>query len=226
MKVFINDIPLKIVPLTNLVDETGFELVLRPTEHSVAKTELHDDVLILKPSPDLVELLLIRLKDKRYKHLDSVTLAVEDYLDVIEYLKSQFTIVEAAGGVVEKEDKVLMIFRLGKWDLPKGKLEKGETPEIGGVREVEEECNIKASLEELIVVTWHTYKRGGKYMLKKTYWYRMKCEDDEHMAPQVEEDIDQVAWLSRQEVKEVMVNSYRSIRYVMRKYYRQFVPKK
>ncbi|HAA24291.1 MAG TPA: hypothetical protein DCP28_38065, partial [Cytophagales bacterium] len=224
MKVFINDIPLTITPLTNVIDQSHFELILRPEQHSVAKTHLHDDVLVLKPSHDLVEMMLVRLKEKKYKDLDSVTLAVEDYVDVVEFLKSQFTILEAAGGVVEKENKVLMIFRLGKWDLPKGKLEGDESPEEGSVREVEEECGIEAELADPIVATWHTYFRNGKYVLKKTYWYRMTCIEDEHMEPQYEEDIEQVVWLSKSEVKEVLVNSYNSIRYVMREYYRQFVP--
>ena len=222
MKVFINDIPLTLVPLTNVIHQEHFELILRPGEHAVAKAHLHDDVLILDPDHELIEMLLIRLKEKKYKKLDSVTLAVDDYVGAVEYLKGQFTIIEAGGGVVEKEGKVLLIFRLGKWDLPKGKLDKGESAPAGSVREVEEECNVKVTLEEPVVATWHTYKRNGKYMLKKTHWYRMTCDDDEEMAPQIEEDIEQVVWLTRQEVKEVMVNSYNSIRYVMREYYRQF----
>ncbi|MEL6536095.1 MAG: NUDIX domain-containing protein [Bacteroidota bacterium] len=224
MKVFIHDIPLTITPLTNVMDPSQFKQVLRPEQHAVAKAHLQGDVLVLQPASDLVALLLERMKENKYQELENLTLAVENYLEVVEFLKGQFTLVEAAGGVVEKENKVLMIFRLGKWDLPKGKLEGKESPEEGSVREVEEECGIEAELVSPIVATWHTYFRNEKWMLKKTYWFQMACVEDENMEPQYEEDIEQVVWLSRSETEEVLINSYNSIRYVMQEYYRQFMP--
>jgi 8-oxo-(d)GTP phosphatase len=143
-----------------------------------------------------------------------------------EYIKSKFEIIKAAGGLVEKGGKLLMIYRLQKWDLPKGKLDKKETPEDGAVREVEEECNIKVKLGEKICSTWHTYTRNGKGILKKTHWYQMFCEDDSELKPQIEEDIEEVRWMDAREIRQALYNSYPSIRNVFHNYYKQFKKKK
>ncbi len=130
-------------------------------------------------------------------------------------------VIAAAGGIVSKADQVLMIYRLKKWDLPKGKIEKGETPEVGALREVEEECRVKARLLDEVCHTWHTYTRNKRKYLKKTYWYAMECLDDSRMKAQREEGIEEVRWMSESEVYHVLYESYFSIRYVIREYYRK-----
>ena len=88
---------------------------------------------------------------------------------------SKFIMIEAAGGLVfNKDGHILMIFRNGKWDLPKGKLEIGESVEECAKREVEEECGIYGlDIIEKLLDTYHTYKLKGNKILKKTYWYKM-----------------------------------------------------
>ena len=111
-----------------------------------------------------------------------------------------------------------MIYRLNKWDLPKGKLKKKESPVEGAKREVEEECNIRVLSQEKICATWHSYIRKGKRILKKTDWYLMNCTDDSEMGPQMEELIEDVRWFERKDVKKALKGSYRSIEEVFNIY--------
>ena len=106
-----------------------------------------------------------------------------------------YKIIEAAGGVVFNEKgEVLLIFRLKTWDLPKGKIDKGETPEIAAVREIQEETGLNVvELGDFICHTYHTYEHKGKRVLKKTYWYKMTTAE-EQLTPQYSEDIEQAEW--------------------------------
>ena len=123
--------------------------------------------------------------------------------------------IEAAGGLVEKDGEFLFIERFGLWDLPKGKIEPGETPEIAAIREVEEECGITGlELIDLICETFHTYEMKGRNCLKRTFWYRMRYEGNEILKPQGEEGITDVQWIDREETDKVLSNTYPSIRLV------------
>ena len=127
----------------------------------------------------------------------------------------------AAGGIVENEEKqILMIFRRGKWDLPKGKLDEGETIEECAVREVEEETGLRSvHLGELIEVTLHTYIEKGNEIEKETYWYAMKVEGDQKLVAQSEEDIEEVRWVKETELPTYLNNSYTNIVEIIEKYY-------
>ncbi len=121
--------------------------------------------------------------------------------------------IEAAGGMVRKGDAFLFIKRNGVWDIPKGKLEKNETPEIAAVREIEEECGL---IEPIIVChllnTWHTYPHKGGQVLKRTYWYLLnEGETKTVLVPQNEEGITEVKYISPSEFDEVRSNTYQSI---------------
>ncbi len=111
-----------------------------------------------------------------------------------------------------------MIYRLKKWDLPKGKLDKGENVKHAAVREVEEECNVSVELGRKICNSWHTYSLNEKNILKKTSWYTMKLLDDSHMKPQKAEDIEEVKWLKTKDLFHALKDSYQSIRWVFKKY--------
>jgi 8-oxo-dGTP pyrophosphatase MutT (NUDIX family) len=113
------------------------------------------------------------------------------------------------------------MYRLKKWDLPKGKLDREEKSKEGAVREVEEECNIKVRLEAKVCATWHTYMQNGNRILKRTKWYAMACIDDSQMRPQLEEDIEQLIWVDKEQAKILLADSYQSINYVVDKYYQQ-----
>lgn len=122
-------------------------------------------------------------------------------------------LVEAAGGaVLNQHGNLLMIFRNNKWDLPKGKMEKTETPEITAVREVEEECGLGGlTIVRALTPTYHTYKENERLILKKTWWYEMITESKAPLFPQVEEGITRVEWMSELDVNEALRNTYQSV---------------
>lgn len=143
------------------------------------------------------------------------------YSTDIEKLKKDFfklfTIIEAAGGLVENSKKeILLIHRCGQWDLPKGKIDKGESPEKASVREVEEETGLRnISLGKLILITYHTYHEFGKFILKPTYWYKMKVSGKQALMPQTEEDITDLKWLKLKEAVPLYPEMFPSIRDVI-----------
>ena len=119
----------------------------------------------------------------------------------------------AAGGLVTNDfNELLMIFRRGKWDLPKGKLDKGETLEQCAVREVEEETGLqKINLIGHLLITWHTYHEGTKFILKESHWYTMKTSHQQKLTPQTEEDIQEVIWVKDNDLPQYMKNAFPSV---------------
>ena len=110
-----------------------------------------------------------------------------------------------------------MIFRRGKWDLPKGKLDPGESLETCAVREVQEETGVQdVVLEKPLVVTYHTYDESGKHILKESHWYLMQTEKEEELTPQQDEDIDLCIWVPLDELETYMHNTHPSIRDVIK----------
>ena len=221
MKIFINDTPVNLTGAKSLSKKGSFNTVLNGKSDKISPKKMIDDVLIINASPQKVEELLQLMTDKKLRDLSSVTFASDDKKALIRYIKEKFNIVEAGGGVVQKGDRILLIHRLRKWDLPKGKLDKGEKISECALREVEEETLVKCLLGSKICHTWHTYTRNKKYVLKKTSWYAMDCLDDSAMAPQREEDIDEVRWMDLREMREALFDSYRTIRFVISEYHKQ-----
>ena len=220
MKIYINDIPVEIVSLKKLeTPDATYDVVIDGSQGALDPAALIDHVLVRHASKEHIEQLLEQMTRRKFKNLDSITFGVQQKKEVQQHLKSKFTVVKAAGGVVCKGDRILLIYRLGKWDLPKGKLDNGESWGEGALREVEEETGVQVQLGERICKTWHTYLRNGKFNLKKTVWYRMDMLDDSAMAPQTEEDIDEVRFMDHPEVTQAMYNSYRTIRYVLKQFY-------
>ena len=126
---------------------------------------------------------------------------------------SRFKFVQAAGGAVQDENgRLLVIKRLGRWDLPKGKVDKGESIEAAALREVEEECGIDGlKIIRPLAVTWHTYQRNGKDHLKRTDWFLMTGSSDKQLTPQIEEDIEDVRWMTAAEVRNMKAGTYPSL---------------
>jgi len=143
--------------------------------------------------------------------IESAIIYNEQADELMENVIKCFKYIEAAGGVVTNINKeVLVIHRLGVWDLPKGKIETGESPEIAAIREVEEECGIsQLTINQNITDTYHTYELKGKQVLKKTYWYAIDCKSNEKPTPQQEEDITMACWTS--DLTEVLRHTYPSI---------------
>ncbi|MFC4162264.1 NUDIX hydrolase [Epilithonimonas zeae] len=133
--------------------------------------------------------------------------------------RNYFKNIEAAGGVViNPEDKILFIHRLGKWDLPKGKIEKGESREVAAVREVEEECGIfNLELKDFINSTYHIYtERDGKKILKTTYWFEMFYSGNETPKPQIEEGINEVGWKNEEEIEsQILPSTFQNIKLIL-----------
>jgi len=125
----------------------------------------------------------------------------------------KFVVIQAAGGVVKNEkDEVLMIYRRSKWDLPKGKLDKGEKLEECAIREVKEETGLgKVQLKKNLLITYHTYDESGKHFLKETHWYNMLAKGNQTLVPQQSEQIDEIRWATGKDIPALLKNSYPSI---------------
>ena len=139
--------------------------------------------------------------------------------ELFGYVKQCFIYLEAAGGLVTLPDgRILFIKRLGKWDLPKGKAEKGESMQETAIREVMEECGLETSpkITAVLAHTYHTYHRDGDHVLKHTAWYAMRYDgDDDAIHPQYDEDITDVVWLPENQMDIVLKNTYGSIGQVL-----------
>ena len=217
MRIYINDIPVKITDKKHTT--SSFEILILGKDDSISLNKLKGRVLIQNRNGEAIDDLLKIMTKKRHDKIKKILILV-DYKSKSEaYLKSKFEIIKAGGGIVKKDDKILMIFRKGKWDLPKGKLEKGETKIDGSLREVEEETGVKVKLREKIGATWHTYLQNEKYVLKRTYWYAMECDDDSNMKPQKSEGIDDVRWMSKSEIEIAMTNTYATIQHILLSYF-------
>lgn len=221
MNLFINDIPVQIVDALQKPDKREFNTIINAENEPITRAKLLHRVWIKNAKINELEEILDVLDTTTFHGLVSLTLTVGNYEEVKSFVKNKFKIIRAAGGLVRKKDKILMIYRLKKWDLPKGKFEKGESPREAALREVEEECNIEVKLKKKICTTWHTYTMKKNRILKKTTWYAMDIIRDKEMKPQLEEDIEEVRWMTPKEVFHALDDSYKSIRFVFDKYFAQ-----
>ena len=229
MIVFIHDRPIRLVGSKNAAQLitaapsvpssqnafTDYDQIVDARLDVLKADALHGHLLVLNATPATVEKLLTLFQKADASQLLSVTLGCLVKADCEAAIKKPFRIIKAAGGVVVKGNKQLLMFRRGVWDLPKGKLDEGESSRQGAAREVEEETGIRVSVGERICTTWHTYALNGNPVLKRTKWYRMEVIDDSRMRPQEDEDIEKLAWLNHHETQLALTNSFSSIRYVI-----------
>lgn len=126
-------------------------------------------------------------------------------------------IIQAAGGLIRNEKgEYLLIFRRGKWDLPKGKMDEGETIEKCALREVKEEAGLKnVSIEKKICVTEHEYERKGEMILKKTHWYLMNCKGNQKLSLQTDEEIEDAKWVRLNKKFVEKLDTYANIKEVL-----------
>jgi 8-oxo-dGTP pyrophosphatase MutT (NUDIX family) len=201
IKIYFNDKPLF---LCDALDET-----IQPYVH-------HDDAVYID------ELNLHTIKAMIHEmELAKIHAGVFFHTNLEELRKAffkKFTVIQAAGGLVQNENKeILLIFRRGKWDLPKGKLDKGEKLEACAVREVEEETGLKkVKLLAPLTITYHTYHEGTKFVLKESHWYTMQAPGDQQLVPQTEEDIHEIKWVKPEALEPYLTNSFPSIADVLR----------
>ncbi|MCF6171073.1 MAG: NUDIX domain-containing protein [Bacteroidales bacterium] len=134
--------------------------------------------------------------------------------DLFNGVKSYFHYMEAAGGLVRnKAGAYLFIRRLGIWDLPKGKIEKNESPGETAIREVREETGLPHLIPEgELSATYHIYRLNNRFVLKKTFWFLMFSKSKTPLRPQAEEGITEALWLDKEKSKQAIETSYRSLK--------------
>lgn len=129
-----------------------------------------------------------------------------------------FTQIKAAGGVVIRENRLLFIFRNEKWDLPKGRIDAGESNQEAALREVEEECGISGhKIIKQLPSSFHIYKSPykkskGEWILKETFWFEMEYSEAENGTPQTEENITKIKWFASGELEIPLTNTYANLK--------------
>ncbi|MEO5975846.1 MAG: NUDIX domain-containing protein [Chryseolinea sp.] len=219
MIIFINDIPVQILDAGDQPDQGSINSVLDVSKEPLTQAKLLNHIWVKNVTGPDIDLILAFLDSKVPQSLRSLYISAVDYDGIKEYLRKKFKVVKAAGGLVRKKDKFLMIYRMKKWDLPKGKRERGENNKTTAVREVQEECNVNVKLGKKICTTWHTYTMNSRAIIKKTRWYIMDVVDDSRMRPAIAEDIEETRWMNRKEVYHALEHSYKSVSYVFEQYY-------
>ncbi|MER3465516.1 MAG: NUDIX hydrolase [Chitinophagaceae bacterium] len=135
-----------------------------------------------------------------------------DLDQLLNAFKKTLRLVQAAGGFVIHKNEVLLIFRRGKWDLPKGKLDEGEDLKTCAIREVQEETGLqKVSIDKPLITTYHTYHEGTNLVLKECYWFLMNAVKRENLSPQKEEGIEKCEWVNIDAIEQYMSNTHFSI---------------
>jgi 8-oxo-dGTP pyrophosphatase MutT (NUDIX family) len=202
-KVFLNDRVIKIGPPLKSIPEPLVNFNIESTEEDIRNwfNSFVDD--------NLMKIYLVHPEPSKFFKLFS----------------SVFLNIDAAGGAVISGKYLLVIFRNGKWDLPKGKINKGENPEEAALREVSEECGISGqTIVKSLPSTFHVYKlpypdNEASWIFKETYWFEMSYNGCMDCAkPQVEEGITLIKWVSSSEINEIMDNTYENLKQIIELY--------
>jgi 8-oxo-dGTP pyrophosphatase MutT (NUDIX family) len=152
-----------------------------------------------------------------------IILLCADLQEAWRDFKSHFKVISASGGlVINKQLEFLFIFRGGKWDLPKGRIEKGEQIKEAALREVKEECGIsKLNLGDFLITTYHIFFQNNQNRLKETHWFQMETTTKEVLIPQLEEGITIAIFKNKEESERALDNSYGNIHLVFKAYYQK-----
>ncbi|WP_424494994.1 NUDIX hydrolase [Salinimicrobium sp. GXAS 041] len=188
-KVFVNDIPI-ILSTEEDMGEKYTSLSLKEANFTTIIKNINKG-----------KLLYVNLYHKKEEKL-------------IKHLLKKLPVVTAAGGLVYNEKgEMLFIHRNGRWDLPKGKVEKKESLEDGAIREVEEETGVKdLKISDFLLKTYHIFQRGGKYKLKVTHWYEMRTNYTGPLVPEESEGIKKAKWKNEKKAIKALEKSYANIK--------------
>ncbi|CAM4342714.1 NUDIX hydrolase [Zobellia nedashkovskayae] len=188
-KVFVNELPLI---LTNKLSETGGGEYFLLNEASIQEA----------------------IKALRKKKLTEAYIYHPNHEDILKKFTHKIPLVVAAGGVVTNDlGEVLFIYRNDKWDLPKGKLDKGESIEACAIREVMEETGVKdLRIENFLRITYHIFSNNGVYTLKEVHWYAMRTSFMGKLKPEKKEGIIKAKWKGPKKIQEALLNSYNNIK--------------
>tara|TARA_B000000441_G_C21722071_1_gene339841 strand:+ start:294 stop:890 length:597 start_codon:yes stop_codon:yes gene_type:complete len=144
--------------------------------------------------------------------------------DLIKEFKSKIKTIYASGGIVKnKKSEILFIFRRGKWDLPKGKADKGETKKQTALREVKEETGVKKLvINKFFRTSFHIVINNKKYYLKETTWYLMSSNYEGDLIPQIDEGIKSVKWKNLKQVKKIKEKTFKNVSIILDDYLKEF----
>jgi ADP-ribose pyrophosphatase YjhB (NUDIX family) len=182
---------------------------------------LEGNVLAKGDENNIFSLLELPRKSNLIKS-DSITVVCDDRKKLIKLLKKNYKVIKSVGGVISKDNNILLIKKMAKWDLPKGMINKREKKKHAALREVREECNVIASIIKKLGSVWYFYRKNNKAsVLKKVTWYCMECLDDKKMKPQVKEGIERVEWVDIDNIHHLYNDMYLSIKYVINKFLKQ-----
>lgn len=144
---------------------------------------------------------------------------MDNYGDLHINYFMQLKIIQAGGGLVlNEQNELLLIFRRGSWDLPKGKLDFGETIEACALREVEEETGVRnLTLINFLGITKHQYFDPylKEEVIKESHWYTMSVKGVPALIPQTEEDITDIKWVPLSDVNALIADSFASIKEII-----------
>lgn len=201
IKIYIQNKPLYLV---STIDKLVEDYLHRP-----------DTIFIDELNPSAVKTMLQQME--RAEFYQGVFL-YPDVEALLAAFKEQLNVIVAAGGLVYTPDRwLLLIHRLGHWDLPKGKLDKGESLEQCALREIEEETGAKnLRIDRLLQITYHTYRQKGQLNLKESHWFLVKATGKSALVPQTEEDVQQCRWVPLNEVSGYLDGAFASVADVLR----------
>ena len=172
---------------------------------------------------DLFE-LLSELEKK--EHVVKLIIVSKNRFSLMQMVCENMTLIPAAGGLVENENgEFLFIKRLGRWDLPKGKIEVGESTKEAAVREVEEECGVnELRIVKPLPSTFHLYrspfiKKENNWVFKETFWFKMNYAGTGKLIPQIKEQIEEARWFAKSEFAVIFENTYGNIRDLLTNYF-------
>jgi 8-oxo-dGTP pyrophosphatase MutT (NUDIX family) len=193
-----------------------YYIINKLTEETYELTKTAGTIIINQPDSQLITKTIRDMALPGTRAVIVLTNSVEYNWKVFQ---DNFRPITAGGGIVKNEkDAVLFIYRRGKWDLPKGKLDEGETIEACAIREVMEETGLKkVNILKQAGNTYHTYFEGKKHMLKTSVWFFMQALGGQELIPQTEEDIESMEWLPKTKWPKAFENTYPAIKLILKK---------
>lgn len=181
----------------------------------------HSETDLIINETELTSFINLFLELKSVDKITKIFILTLNSHNLFNRLLNETKLIKAGGGMVlNTHNQLLMMKRNNKWDMPKGKAEKGENIRQTAIREVEEECGITGlKIIKKLSLTYHIYFEKERWILKKSSWYQMFTDDTTTPVPQLNENITEVVWLSKEEVEQRLPDAYSNIKDIVVKYY-------